>query len=29
MGWKHKGVEKYFYTEKDLNKLLSASQDIA
>jgi len=29
MGWKHKGVEKYFYTEKDLNKLLDASQDIA
>jgi len=29
MGWKHKGVEKYFYTEKDLNKLLVASQDIA
>jgi len=29
MGWKHRGVEKYFYTEKDLNKLLDASQDIA
>lgn len=29
MGWKHRWVEQYFYKEKDLNKLLLASQDIA
>ncbi|MDD3302095.1 MAG: hypothetical protein PHN31_00940 [Candidatus Gracilibacteria bacterium] len=29
MGWKHKGVEQYFSKEKDLDKLLEASQDIA
>lgn len=29
MWWKHRWVEQYFYKEKDLNKLLNASQDIA
>ncbi len=29
MWWKHRWVEQYFSKEKDLNKLLSASQDIA
>ncbi|NDK08879.1 hypothetical protein EOM39_06590, partial [Candidatus Gracilibacteria bacterium] len=29
MGWKHRGVEQYFYKEKNLDQLLSASQDIA
>lgn len=29
MWWKHRWVEKYFYTQRDLNQLLIASQDIA
>lgn len=29
MWWKHRWVEQYFYKERDLNKLLIASQDIA
>lgn len=29
MWWKHRWVEQYFWEEKDLNKLLNASQDIA